>query len=452
MELTLEPIEKDRAAAAPAAPKNEIATAAAKAIDLSKLNLTDVALAQFGDWEAQVKAAEDKFTDTVFDVSTTTKLAEVKSLRERLVNQPRAEARKVAKAIKSKLSTVSGEVGDRLEKIVAEFDRVQKLIDEPINKREAELERERERKETLNNAIQTIAAYVDQAKGLPSAKIQEGITALEAMTFGDEWQEFKDAAIDTHRATIDALRSMFLDALAEEDRKAEEERKAQTVRLLADLQQQVFGCMGKPAAYIADQLDLLRNTTYDPDVDETVTLALAQSRAQVEQMLVLAQQSEQRLAEESAAKKKADEALVALAPIAPPAVEPPAPTVGELQEPAADEPVAILGGAEVVMSATPGVPAVKAVDPADTSIETSEADAIEPPLGAIPVADTHAGTDPVGVIRDAASLVAFLNAELNGKFKSHPKPSADWWATLRVMADNLGPRLTVLAEMFGDES
>lgn len=58
-----------------------------------------------------------------------------------------------------------------------------------------------------------------------------------------------------------------------------------------------------------------------------------------------------------------------------------------------------------------------------------------------PVADTHSGAVPADVLTDVRGLLAFLAEPYAGKFPSHPKPSPDWWATLRVMVDNLQPRV-----------
>ena len=104
--------------AAPAL-RTEVATAAAGALDLEKINLTDLALAKFGDWRGAVAAVKANLGSLALDLSTQARVNDAKSLRERLINVPRAEARKVSKALKSRLAATSKDVGAAEDQIVA---------------------------------------------------------------------------------------------------------------------------------------------------------------------------------------------------------------------------------------------------------------------------------------------------------------------------------------------
>ena len=71
--------------AAPAL-RTEVATAAAGALDLEKINLTDLALAKFGDWRGAVAAVKANLGSLALDLSTQARVNDAKSLRERLIN------------------------------------------------------------------------------------------------------------------------------------------------------------------------------------------------------------------------------------------------------------------------------------------------------------------------------------------------------------------------------
>jgi hypothetical protein len=79
-----------------------------ESIDLAKVDLTEVALAQFGDWRIDVAAAKKKLTGLVLDLATQSKVDEAKSLRQRTVNTPIAEIRKVSKALTDALGEATG--------------------------------------------------------------------------------------------------------------------------------------------------------------------------------------------------------------------------------------------------------------------------------------------------------------------------------------------------------
>ena len=126
--LDLPPIQADLLEAAPPpAPMTEIAVAASQAVDLERLDLSTLAIAKFGAWREDAKKAEQVAT-AVHDLSTATKCKEARSLRERTINAPLANARKVEKALKSKLKATSAAVGDELTAIEAEYTRLARFL------------------------------------------------------------------------------------------------------------------------------------------------------------------------------------------------------------------------------------------------------------------------------------------------------------------------------------
>lgn len=241
--LELEPLE-NRADAQPPTTSTEVATtAAAGAVDLRKVDLTDVALAQFGDWKAEVKAATVKFTGVVLDMSNQSKLVEAKSLRQRTINVPIADARKTSTALKSKLSQTGKEVSALETEIVAAWGEVDKLITPQIDKREKELANEKAFRDSIAAAIKAchgaeadkIRAFIDRAVGLPSEKITKGIDHIEALVFGPELGAFLPLYQSAKTDTLAGLRKHLEKALADE---AAEAQRVENERIAADLKRQ----------------------------------------------------------------------------------------------------------------------------------------------------------------------------------------------------------------------
>ncbi|MEY4427503.1 MAG: hypothetical protein RLZZ182_192, partial [Pseudomonadota bacterium] len=83
----------------------------------------------------------------------------------------------------------------------------------------------------------------------------------------------------------------------------------------------------------------------------------------------------------------------------------------------------------------------RAAEPvADRSIETSEADAIEPAPGSVQVSPPAADEITL-LLRDTLALVEFLRAPYSGRFPTQPKVGTEWWASLRTRLDAIQPRV-----------
>lgn len=231
--------------AAPAEPRTEIATAAAGALDLEKLNLTDLALAKFGDWRANVAAVTANLTTLALDLSTQARVDEAKSLRERLINKPRAEARKVSKALRSKFAATGKEVAAAEEQVVQAWDQAETLITPKIDAAQKTLDDEKARrvaeeearKEKHRSGIANIRCYLDRchAPGMTSERIARGMEALQAMTFGPEWEDFQVPAANAQCETLEAMRQLHAQVLGREQEAARQEQIRQENERQAEL-------------------------------------------------------------------------------------------------------------------------------------------------------------------------------------------------------------------------
>lgn len=202
--------------------------------DLTKIDLTDVALAMYGPWRKDVDAAKSNLSTLVLDLSTPTKIAEARSLRARLITTPLAEARKVSKGIKSKMAATSKAVGDELEKIEAAYNEADKLILPKIEEREAELQREREEKAKAEQErkdrhlaniarIRAFAVRADTEPGMTAERIATGIKLLEdtPTPTSATWDEFAVEAANAICETLERMRITHARVLRAEQAEAE---------------------------------------------------------------------------------------------------------------------------------------------------------------------------------------------------------------------------------------
>ncbi|MGV8822984.1 hypothetical protein [Methylibium petroleiphilum] len=236
--------------------RTDVAVAAAGAIDLTKIDLTDVALAQFGKWRpaaAKLKADNEKL---VLDLSTQAKIDEAVSLRQRTINQPKAAANKVATALKSKFAQTSKSVGAEVEALHKAYDEAGEPLTAQITAAQKKLDDEKEaRRKAEEERLQGLRASVDQimvkwldrckVDGITSERITAGIGMFANLAMPAEVADVKaywvTAYADTAASMI-ALRDAAKrseDAAALEAQRMENERvAAENARVAADLQRQ----------------------------------------------------------------------------------------------------------------------------------------------------------------------------------------------------------------------
>lgn len=245
-----------------------VATTKPADVALEDIDLQKLALSHFDASDAALAIARQKLVGVVHDLSTATKLAEAKSLRQRLINDPLAEARKVNKGLKAKLTAVSKAVGSRLETIEAGFADVETLITPQIEARDAEVaaeKAEREAKEAARTAahranIATLAGYTATAQGKTSAQILTIINGVSGINIiPEQWEEFAVGAEIQKEQTLEALQALFHATKTAEDEAATREAQrveneriaaalAEQARVLAEKQAELDAKLAKIAA------------------------------------------------------------------------------------------------------------------------------------------------------------------------------------------------------------
>lgn len=243
--------------------KKPVAAAAAVVVqqstqlDLTKLDLTDVALAQFGDWRTDIAAAKKRHAGIVWDLSTAKGMADIKSFRQRECNTPQAEANKVGDALVSKLTQVSKKVrAEQALKVKAYKELaapLTKLIDErqaEIDAEEIRLAQEAEAKRKAEEArLQGLREQVDallakwvaqcHVEGITSERIANGVRVLELTEPKPEWAD-----------VADHWRTKKADTLREMERLKVERVATEQARVAAELEEQ--------RRQMAEQAEVLR--------------------------------------------------------------------------------------------------------------------------------------------------------------------------------------------------
>lgn len=315
-------------AAAPV-PRTEIATAAAGALDLTKIDLTDVALSAFDEAQASATKAKETLTGVVHDLNTPTKLADAKSLRNRLINLPLADARKVSKNLKSKLTAVSAAVGTKLATIEAEFEAAGQLITPQIEAAEAQLaeekrirdEKEATRKQAHQDQLAVLASYADKAVGLPSERIANGIKMVEGIEIDRAaWEEFADRAVEQRAVTLERMRKLHAEALAAEQLEAQ---RLENERIAAEQKAEADRLAAERAAFEAEKTALRAQQAAAQREAEEAAMRVRDEQARVERDAALNRQAAQEAATSAPASNPATARVCEVsAPASPPAAAP----------------------------------------------------------------------------------------------------------------------------------
>lgn len=377
-ELDFPPI--DTAAAESAKTSASLVVPKAGAVDLSKIDLTDVALAMYGKWPADVAAVKANLSTLALDLSTPSKITEARSLRKRLILDPLAAARKVSAGIKSKMAQTSKAVGAELERIEAGYTEADKLILPKIEAAEAEQERERQEKARIEReriekhqaVIARIRGYAEKADteaGMTAERVATIIGHLEALPAPNKatFEEFAVPVADAICGTLERLRITHARLLRAEQAEAEAaELRAKlaekTTTQPAPGGEQVDGCRAPESHSDGCSGPVTQDHTSLPASPST---DYTEGRA-----------------------------------------------------------------SQQVLKAEPAT--------ADATDRDAPADA-SPRVGAMGAG--QAADDAETLLREALGLTAYAYAPFTGKFPSHPKTTPEWWAGLREHLETLQPKL-----------
>lgn len=347
-------------------PATELVFKPGTAIDFTKVDLKQLALSRFGSWRAGALALVERYRDVVFDLSTTKGYEQLtKAIAE--VRAPRYLAQNVTKDSKAELAAVSAAVGAELEEVKRVLSPTEERLVGLKDAHDAKVKEAKEiaakaaaqRKQVHRDGIATIADYVNQCLGKPSAKLAQVIAYVEGLdTTEAAFEEFAAEATATRDKALDSIRRMHQSAIGREqeeaarierERQLDEERAALAQqRADTEAQQQRMQMWASQIQGIQQQVTIAqlgRQGVRSGGTLECIEVTLAETRAWVVDeenfgpMLALAKAAKATAIAAIEALREAKVAELALAPRVTP--EPPktaAEAVGELL-PAAVAPV-----------------------------------------------------------------------------------------------------------------
>jgi len=458
-------------------------------LDLRKLDLEAVALAQFGDWAKASTEAKKHLDSLALDMTTQAGVDAAISERQKHIKAPLAEARRVEKALKSKLTSVSKAVGLLLPKVEAAWESASKDFTARIDAAQEKLDAERaeqqrveaERVKARQDGIAAIRAWADHAIGLPAERIAVGIEKLAAMTFpAEQWQEFAVPAANAACETVEKLRTLHAQAVKTERLRAERDA-LETARI-----ERMDAAFTRATNRVpADRVFTLRDRfiARDPERKRVLPEHTEEYIAALEALQVQDQRSGDAPAHATSepSPRPAAEPLHQHSQQLAPTGEGKAVTPGSSEpEAAPDTTTPIRGGyyfggsqrameerAEVALHEESEAAAHRAVEiaegrpstataaPDDAPLETVEGDAVVPTAAVVEQALQGTAavvlTSPIelmrqlqearALLRACDALAAYVEVPLNSKFPSQPKTTREWWAGLRTLVEDLRPRL-----------
>lgn len=227
-------------AAADAAPKT---TDKATALALKQMNAN---VAEFDAVEAGLQELEQKYTNVVYDVTTTKGMTDAKAARME-IRQVRYNVQNAVESAKRPLEALKKAIAGRGAAIIARTDPLEKPIDAQIKaeeERKAAKKAEEERKEAervkaINDRVEYFAQVIVANVTASAADIQKALEEVEAKVITlDEYAERAGEAEQSKRSAVETLGLMLTQRkaadeanaaaarLAEEQRQREEEQRA----------------------------------------------------------------------------------------------------------------------------------------------------------------------------------------------------------------------------------
>lgn len=217
-----------------------LAPAVVQQAPVAELSIKDAVLAQFKAAELTITTLADKYRDVAYDVATAKGMKEAVAARADLRDNGRLFVTKAETRIKGEVNDLKRVMSSEVDRLVAIVKPVEDAVDAQIKaeeQRKAAEKAERERiaaeKAAVHQAkIAKIRAAADNAKGISSDRIMNGIALVEGLTFGVECEDFLTQYQQAKEETLASMRSSLADAQA---REAAEAQRLENERVAAEL-------------------------------------------------------------------------------------------------------------------------------------------------------------------------------------------------------------------------
>lgn len=216
------------------------APAIAQQTAVANLSIKDAVLAQFKEAEVIITTLADKYRDVAYDVATAKGMKEAIAARADLRDNGRLFVTKSETRIKGEVNDLKKVMSVEVERLVSIVKPVEDFVDGQIKaeeQRKAAEKAERDRiaaeKAAVHQAkIAKIKACADNAKGISSDRIKNGIAMVEALSFGSECEDFLPQYEKAKAETLMLMQAHLIDSQAREEAEA---RRLENERVAAEL-------------------------------------------------------------------------------------------------------------------------------------------------------------------------------------------------------------------------
>jgi hypothetical protein len=207
------------------------------------VTLTHTALAPLRAIERDLRALAERYRDVAFDLKTPKGLAAMKAARHDLRENGRYLVQRAMVKCKDEANAAKKAVDQEAVRLVAIIAPRETDFDTAIAAREAELAAEKAERDRIEAervakhraGIERIRSYVAQAQGKTAEQLRNGLGMLQALSFGDEWQEFAAEAAQARGDAVKALAELHTIARERESEAARiEAQRIEQARVAAE--------------------------------------------------------------------------------------------------------------------------------------------------------------------------------------------------------------------------
>jgi hypothetical protein len=207
------------------------------------VTLTHTALAPLRAIERDLRALAERYRDVAFDLKTPKGLAAMKAARHDLRENGRYLVQRAMVKCKDEANAAKKAVDQEAVRLVAIIAPRETDFDTAIAAREAELAAEKAERDRIEAervakhraGIERIRSYVAQAQGKTAEQLRNGLGMLQALSFGDEWQEFAAEAAQARGEAVKALAELHTIARERESEAARiEAQRIEQARVAAE--------------------------------------------------------------------------------------------------------------------------------------------------------------------------------------------------------------------------
>lgn len=239
----------DEVVDAPPAISKEVALATIRTTALSELSAVELGIASL----------REQHGATDYDI-TTPKGYKLATERRHAIRLVRYKVPHVVKARKQEMKEIGEAVGTEGDRIIAALKEIEDPHDLAIESEDARKAAEAQRLKDIEDArkaahrarITAIYQCATKAQGLPSARIANGIAAVDALVTDEAtYQEFAREAADAKAETLATMRALFATTKAAEDAAAAQEAQRVEQARVAEEQRAEAARLDQARAMIA---------------------------------------------------------------------------------------------------------------------------------------------------------------------------------------------------------